>query len=268
MWDVFGAWIGGGRGSVRMESLVIGTTATSSGWEWLLLCCILKHHRTPSLCLHPGPWLVQRPWSLGESGQGGQWWGNGQLRACPTDEGPQRGQGPRPQLVFHCSIRLHMQNTDSEVKLFRSSRLSTEPETPSASPGEHGSLCDWVGAPCTALGRSRPSPAVDELVLALSWTGLEFSPCEPSSCGLAFSAAWWLGSKNKYPKRAQRKLHCILWSSFGNHREPLLPHCVRGGPSPRPTQVQGRIYRLHLLMGNGRVLQERVGPDVLLELYF
>lgn len=31
-----------------------------------------------------------------------------------------------PQLMLHCPIKLHMQNTDSKVKLLGSARLATE----------------------------------------------------------------------------------------------------------------------------------------------
>lgn len=76
MQDMLGPWIEGGRGLVRIKSLVIGTTAASSGWGWLLPCCTLKHHRMPSLCLHPGPCLGhRRQRSLGGGGQASQWLG-------------------------------------------------------------------------------------------------------------------------------------------------------------------------------------------------
>lgn len=76
MKDVLGTWIGGRRGPAHIKSLVLCTMAASSGWGWLSLCCTLKHHRIPSLCLRPGPCLGQRrQQTLSEGKQGSHWLG-------------------------------------------------------------------------------------------------------------------------------------------------------------------------------------------------
>lgn len=50
----------------------------------------------------------------------------GNREPVPQMKDPKGVKAPGPQLMFHCPIRFHMQNTDSKVKLLGSSRLSPE----------------------------------------------------------------------------------------------------------------------------------------------
>lgn len=57
---------------------------------------------------------------------------------------------PSPQLMLHCPIRLHMQNTDLRGGLLGSSGLATEYHIPCVSPCESRSPSDGPGVMSTA----------------------------------------------------------------------------------------------------------------------
>ena len=60
--------------------------------------------------------------------------------------GGHRSQAPSPQHVLHCPDGLHLQNTNSKMKLLRIWRLQSQSIKPQAQgSSEHGPLCDCAG---------------------------------------------------------------------------------------------------------------------------
>lgn len=138
---------------------------------------------------------------------------------------------------------------NSTVKLLGISRpQSTEPQV--QAPVSAGSCVLCTGPTFTALcwrsfQETLPWQAGGCWLWAGSWvqtgTGGErtvfclYGPLLVASISLWH--AWWLGSKNECSERASRKLHCILWSSFGNHSRFHQTRLVEA--FTRSTQVQG-----------------------------
>lgn len=104
-----------------------------------------QRRQVSPLLLQPGCWVSQRVavimgWEWGGGGKAGSGHRGSREQTVKNQE---QGRGdrwhcvwakaPRPQRVLHCPIRLHLQTTNSKIKLLKSfKRTATDHSTPNA----------------------------------------------------------------------------------------------------------------------------------------